>query len=72
MKKIIALLLAVVMVIGLAACGGSETTNDSGDKTYKVAFILNCSISDGGWGTACYSELVAAVERNENWDRLSV
>ena len=32
MKKIIALLLAVVMVIGLAACGGSETTNDSGDR----------------------------------------
>ena len=68
MKRIIALLLAVVMVFGLAACGGSEATNDSGEKTYKVAFILNCSISDGGWGTACYSELVAAVERNANWE----
>ncbi|MBO4937427.1 MAG: BMP family ABC transporter substrate-binding protein [Oscillospiraceae bacterium] len=71
MKKIIALLLAVVMVFGLAACGGegeAAADNNAEGKTYKVAFILNCSISDGGWGTACYSELVAAVERNENWE----
>ena len=68
MKRIIALLLAVVMVFGLAACGGSEGKNESGEKTYKVAFILNCSISDGGWGTACYSELVAAVEASPNWE----
>lgn len=69
MKKLIALLLAVVMVFGLVACGGeAESTNQSSEKTYKVAFILNCSISDGGWGTACYSELVAAVEKNDNWE----
>ena len=66
MKKLIALLLAVVMVLSLAACGGEGGTAEA-DGTYKVAFILNCSISDGGWGTACYSELVAAVEANENW-----
>ena len=69
MKRIIAMLLALVMVFGLVACGSTENkTNESGEKTYKVAFILNCSISDGGWGTACYSELVAAVERNANWE----
>ena len=66
MKKIIAMLLAVVMVLSLAACGGEGGAAEA-DGTYKVAFILNCSISDGGWGTACYSELVAAVDANENW-----
>lgn len=71
MKKIIALLLAVVMVFGLAACGGegeNAANNNAEGKTYKVAFILNCSISDGGWGTACYTELVAAVDASDNWE----
>ena len=47
MKKILALLLAVVMVFGLAACGESEpATNDGGDTTaaaktdLKVGFIF--------------------------------
>lgn len=68
MKKLIALLLAVVMVLSLAACGGEGETSNGGEDTRKVAFILNCSISDGGWGTACYTELVAAVEANPNWE----
>lgn len=74
MKKILALLLSVMMTVGLCACGGGNDTakdsgagKDSGDAAYKVAFILNCSINDGGWGTACYSELVAACEKNDNW-----
>lgn len=74
MKKMIALLLTVMMTVGLCACaGGNDSAKDSGsaknsgDADYKVAFILNCSINDGGWGTACYSELVAACDKNENW-----
>lgn len=76
MKKALAVLLTLVMVLGLAACGakdeapaeGNASTGDSGEKTYKVAFILNSSINDGGWGTACYSELVAAYEKTPNWE----
>ena len=82
MKKIIAGLLAAAMLTGLAGCGGgadSSTaagTKDStttaaavnSDETNKVAFILNCSINDGGWGTACYSELVKAVEDIDDWE----
>ncbi len=39
---------------------GEEASASDSAATYKVAFILNSSINDGGWGTACYSELVAA------------
>lgn len=73
MKKLTALLLSLMMVFSLCACAGGgeeETTtesSESADAQYKVAFILNCSINDGGWGTACYSELVAACEKNTNW-----
>ncbi|MBP3313662.1 MAG: BMP family ABC transporter substrate-binding protein [Oscillospiraceae bacterium] len=38
MKKIIALLLVVLMVFGMVACGGSETKNEN--KTMKVGFIF--------------------------------
>jgi len=40
MKKILALLLAIVMVFSLAACGGEETA-ESGESTYKVAMITD-------------------------------
>ena len=33
MKKLISLLLALVMVLSLAACGGDSKTPDSGSKT---------------------------------------
>ena len=36
MKKLIALLLAMVMVFALAACGNNTTTTDSGEKTIAV------------------------------------
>lgn len=74
MKKLIIFLMTLMMTAGLCACGGgndaaagSDAGTKSDDGKHKVAFILNCSINDGGWGTACYSELVAACEKNENW-----
>lgn len=44
-----------------AAEGSTETTPDA-EKTYKVAMILDSSISDGGWGAACYNAMVSAAE----------
>ena len=38
MKKLLAILLAVVMVFALAACGGGEDNNDK--DTLKVGFIF--------------------------------
>ncbi len=32
------------------------------EKTYKVAMILDSTISDGGWGAACYNAMVAAAK----------
>lgn len=37
--------------------GGADNTG----KTYKVAMICDSSISDGGWGAACYNAMVAAA-----------
>ena len=65
MKKCAASLLALLLTCSLAACGGGSgsgsgdsggsaggDSGSGGEKTYRVAFILNSSINDGGWGTA--------------------
>lgn len=78
MKKLLALLLALTMVLSLGACGGKETTNPAGGddtsseggdsgKTYKVAMICDSSISDGGWGMSCYNAMMDAAEAN-GWE----
>lgn len=80
MKKFLALLLSMILVLSLAACGGGNaggsaggdsgssgtTGGDSGSadgKTYKVAMICDSSISDGGWGMACYNAMMDAAEK---------
>ena len=72
MKKFLALLLALAMTLSLVACGGNNNAandgddanaNTDGDKVYKVAMICDSSISDGGWGAACYNAMVAAAEK---------
>ncbi|MDO4977638.1 MAG: BMP family protein [Eubacteriales bacterium] len=69
-KKVVAMVLAGTMVLGLAACGGSKTdapkedsTQAAATKDYKVAMICNSSINDGGWGSACYNAMVDAAEK---------
>lgn len=79
MKKLLALLLALSMTLALAACGGNKTTGDTtgsgdggsagtdGGKTYKVAMICDSSISDGGWGMACYNAMIDAAAKH-GWE----
>jgi basic membrane protein A len=38
------------------------TQTQESEKTYKVAMICDSSISDGGWGAACYNAMAAAAE----------
>lgn len=61
MKKALALVLVLCIAFGaLTACAAKETAVE-GEKTYKVAMICDSSISDGGWGAACYNGMTAAA-----------
>ena len=88
MKRVLALILALVMALALTACGNNapattesaapeateapatdesaapadESTAPAEGKTYKVAMVCDSSISDGGWGAACYNAMVKAAE----------
>lgn len=71
MKKLLALVLSAAMVLSLAACGASDGGSGSSDASgaaHKVGFILNSSINDGGWGTACYTDISTAVENDADWE----
>ena len=63
MKKFLALILALAMALSLMACGQKDAPADGGadGKQYKVAMICDSSISDGGWGAACYNAMVDAA-----------
>ena len=61
MKKVFALVLSLVMVLALAVPAFAA------DKTYKVAMICDSSISDGGWGAACYNAMIDAAAAN-GWE----
>ena len=61
MKKVFALVMTLVMVLALAAPAFAA------DKTYKVAMICDSSISDGGWGAACYNAMIDAAAAN-GWE----
>ena len=42
----------------------SDTAKSSG---YKVAMILDSSVSDGGWGASCYQAMVSAA-KDSGWE----
>ena len=67
MKKMIALLLALVMVMGLlTACGGSgENAPGAGASEYKVAMITDyCDITDQSFNQTSYEGCAAYCEPN--------
>lgn len=61
MKKLLSVFLTMCTLLALlTGCGASKTaetstksSEDSKNKTYKVAMISDSTISDGGWGAAC-------------------
>lgn len=55
-------LLAILMTVALAATMVIGTGIGAAAKTYKVAMILDSTISDGGWGAACYSAMITAAK----------
>ena len=66
MKKLISMLLALVMVLTLAACGnGGGTTPEAGNTTYKVAMITDYSdITDQSFNQTSYEGCMAYCEPN--------
>lgn len=77
MKRFLALLVAASMLISLVGCAKAKpenapaTTESKNEKTeekkegasgYKVAMVCDSSISDGGWGAACYNAMVDAAK----------
>ena len=71
MKKIIALLLAAVMLMSLAACGSAETPNggnngEGGNEevNFKVgAIYINSKNDTAGYTFAHHSGIVAAMKK---------
>lgn len=55
---------------GTTAASGTETTTaaeTTESKDYKVAMVLDSSISDGGWGASCYQAMVDAA-KDSGWE----
>ena len=57
-KKWIAMTVAGAMIASMA-----PTLTAYADDTRTVAMICDSSISDGGWGMACYNAMVSAAEK---------
>lgn len=63
MKRALAALTALALVLGLTACGGS--TAKTGKR--RAAMICDSTVEDGGWGQACYQGMVQAA-RERGWE----
>ena len=72
MKKILAILLTVAMLLCMAACGGEQGVNpagneaESGEKTaadVKIVLLLPGEINDQGWNASNYAGVVACNEK---------
>ena len=74
-KKWIACIAATAMaLVTFSACSSnsssssssssaSSTGSQTSSSTYKIAMILNDSISDGGWGSSCYQAMLASAKK---------
>jgi basic membrane protein A len=47
-----------------ASASAAASGDLTGTKDFKVAMICDSSISDGGWGAACYNAMVDACKRS--------
>lgn len=71
MKKILAILLTVAMLLCMVACGGEDAPEagnqgESGEKTaadVKIVLLLPGEINDQGWNASNYAGVVACNEQ---------
>lgn len=65
MKKVFALLLALVLVFGLTACGGNTTEPAAEPETFEIAMITDIgSIDDKSFNQGTWEGIVAYAEEN--------
>lgn len=67
MKKVLSILLVLVMVFALVACGGGDTTNEGGDDEYvmNIALITDKgNIDDKSFNQGAWEGVVAFAEEN--------
>ena len=68
MKKLLALILSLIMVLALVACGsgGEEDPADDGEgetaEAVKVALLASSPMNDGGWNEDAYNALLQMEE----------
>lgn len=66
-NRLFVLIVTIAMVVTMVAGTGftmSSSASAKAAKTYKVAMILDSTISDGGWGAACYNAMIAAAKKS--------
>ena len=63
MKKIIALLLAAVLLLGLAACGAGSTAQSGGSKFKVGAIYINSKNDTAGYTYAHHTGIVTAMKK---------
>ncbi len=50
-----------------SSASGTSAAETTADKSYKIAMVLDSSISDGGWGASCYQAMVNAAAES-GWE----
>ncbi len=70
MKKIAALALAVLMVLSMAACGGTTTPSTEGTKeeakSLKICIITSSGIDDGNFNQNCYEGIQSFLKNHSS------
>lgn len=59
-KKTLAVVLSAAMVMGTIVVPSVNVA--AKEDGYKIAMVLDSSISDGGWGASCYQSMIDAAE----------
>jgi basic membrane protein A len=65
MKRLMSILLVLVMVFTLTACGGAEKPADSGDSASnktRVALVFSGNLGDKSYNDSCYAGALKAQE----------
>ena len=57
MKKILCMLLALIMLVSLAGCGGKTEDPQAAEDTLKVVYLVNGNLGDKGFFDSAASGL---------------